>query len=178
MIAYRDDALAARVQLAGLEKDLSTHRNARKALSRYRNALMDELARLQHAIVWYTNGERYGFNDLKKRDDLSPAKRDDHPKKPAHEISAEIMALDAREVTERLASHLRELRKQDPEAERLSKHVEELQRECASVRSQVEAFAERHPNNPPPPEYRGSLAAILVPVAVTLGLLALGALIL
>ncbi len=175
---YRDDAFAARVQLAALERDLTNQRSARQTLSRYRNALMHELARLQHAVVWYANGERYGFNDLTKRDDLSPARRESTSIPGADQLNAELMGLDARAVTERLAAHLRTLAEKDPEAERLRQNVALLQEECARVRIEVEAYAARHPDHPPPPEYRGSIAAILVPVAVTLGLMVLGALIL
>ena len=130
---YRDDAFAARVQLAALEKDLTGKRTARQTLSRYRNALMNELARLQHAIVWYANGERYGFNELKKRDDLSPARRESTAVPGADQLNAEIMSLDARAVTERLAAHLRSLAQKDPEAERLRQNVALLQDECARV---------------------------------------------
>src|SRR5689334_15419157 len=78
-MAYRDDAAAARARLAALEIELAARRVARPTLTRYRNALRGELARLTHALVWYQNGERFGFNRFLVQDDLAPARPEPLP---------------------------------------------------------------------------------------------------
>src|SRR5258707_1386355 len=102
---YRDDQAAARARLAELERDLAERRAARPTLLRYREDLMLELSRLEHATVWYTNGERYGFNKLSSRDDLA---RSQPAPTPKPDLSA-VLQLDAKTVAARVAEILREL---------------------------------------------------------------------
>src|SRR5579885_3659205 len=105
---YRDDTAAARVHLTMLERQIAQKRSARATLRDYRNALVDELQRLEHAIVWYQNGEKWGFNEAQKRDDLS------RTRKPAaapdeDAIAARVFAMSQAQVALRTAEILREL---------------------------------------------------------------------
>ena len=131
---------------------------------------MLELSRLEHALVWYTNGERYGFNKLQSRDDLAPSQRAAAPKP---DLSA-VFQLDAKTVAARVAEILREMGQTDPKVEQLRLDIENLEAQCATARAQVEDFAAKYPDHPPPPEYRGTWAAVVVPVVIAVGLILLG----
>ena len=167
---YRDDTAAARLRLSMLERRLAHRRSARATLVGYRNALMDELGRLQHAIVWYENGERYGFNEVRARDDLSPARPLERAS--GDEVEAAVLALSRDGVATRTQEILAELAAADPRAEELRGQVRALETECERLRAEVAAWSARHPAHPPPPEYHGSPWTVAVPVAILLAILA------
>lgn len=162
---YRDDSAAARVHLAMLERQIAQQRSVRSTLTAYRNALVGELQRLEHALVWYINGEKYGFNQAKHKDDLRPVRRpDDRPSQDS--IAAAVFAMPREHVAARTAEILRELQLKDPGSEIQQKQVQALEHQCAELRLQVEEYARRHPDNPPPPEYKATFKAVFVPVAI------------
>jgi len=174
---YRDDTAAARVHLAMLERQIAHQRSVRSTLSAYRNALLVELSRLQHAMVWYVNGERYGFNEAARHDDLSPTKRPGG--RPTDDsIAAAVFQLSEDQVAARTSAILRELASKDPGSEEAQRQVRALEDECASLRRQVEEMARRHPDHPPPPEYKATIWTVLVPVGLVAAALAASLLIL
>jgi septal ring factor EnvC (AmiA/AmiB activator) len=160
---YRDDTAAARVHLAMLERQIAQQRSVSTTLKSYRNALVDELQRLEHAVIWYVNGEKYGFNDARRKDDLSPARRTDAV--PSQDsIAAAVFNLPHDQVATRTAEILRELAVKDPGSDQLQHQVRALETQCAELRRQVEELAARHPDHPPPPEYKASIWTVVVPV--------------
>jgi hypothetical protein len=162
---YRDDTAAARVHLAMLERQIAAQRSVRSTLNAYRNALVGELQRLEHALVWYINGEKYGFNEAARKDDLSPVRRpNDRPSEDS--IAAQVFAMAQDQVAARTAEILRELQVKDPGSDTLHHQVQALEHQCAELRRQVEELAAQHPDHPPPPEYKATLKTILVPIAI------------
>ena len=167
---YRDDTAASRARLVLLERELRTARSARATFERYRRALRDELARLRHAIVWYENGERFGFNRLRTRDDLSPSRKGDLRRQD--DLEAHVQAMSKELVAGRTAEILRELARRQPSDGGLSNEVQALEDECAALRIEVEAFARQYPEHPPPPEYRASPRLVLLLIGITFAALA------
>jgi phage shock protein A len=161
-MAYRDQDAAARAHLAALEQELIERRVSRIALTRYRDALRDEWARLAHAAIWYENGERYGFNRFAVRDDLSPAAPPALGLPSVANIAEHLATIEAERLQQRAEQVQRALGRADPGLERLRSEVEELRVRCAALRARVEAYAARWPDHPPPPEYKpGTALAIL-----------------
>jgi hypothetical protein len=66
---------------------------------------------------------------------------------------------------------LRQLARRDPRLDELRSQVLELETGNAALRTQVDAFARVHPDHPPPPEFRGTLWHVLVPVGVAVAAL-------
>ncbi len=161
-MSYRDEAAAARARLAQLELELAERHLSRKALARYRDALRDEWHRLAHAVVWYQNGERFGFNRLRERDDLSPAQAAPLGLPAPGQLAEAMGDLDARAAMARAQAVERALAQADPSLDSLRGEVERLRAGCAQLRAMVNAYQLRHPDHPPPPEYRaGKALAIL-----------------
>jgi len=161
-MSYRDEAAAARARLAALELELATRRLSRGMLSRYRDALRDEWQRLGHAVVWYQNGARFGFNKLRERDDLSPARAAPLGLPTPGQLAHALSDLDAKAAMERAQAVEHALATADPSLDALRAEVERLRAGCAELRAVVNAYALRYPDHPPPPEYRaGTALAIL-----------------
>ncbi len=157
-MAYRDETAAARAHLATLEHQLAARRAAARSLRGYRDALRDEARRLAHAVAWYHNGARHGFNRFVERDDLGSTSEELQappvevvPRPPTHAAT-----VDAREAVARAATLARELAFADSTLSPLRADVGRLRGRCDRLRTLVARFAERFPDHPPPPAYRPS----------------------
>lgn len=151
-MAYRD-AAAARVHLAELERKLVARESGRDALRRYRDALSTEAARLRHALTWYENGERFGFNRLPERDDLSAAAPEPGAAPSRDAFDRACAVLDDEAVRARTTAVLAALARRDRRLAWLDQAIARLEAERAELRPKVEAYAARYPDHPPPPEY-------------------------
>jgi hypothetical protein len=161
-MSYRDEAGAARARLAALELQLLQRKLSRPMLVKYRNALRDEWTRLGHALTWYVNGERYGFNQFRAREDLSPALAAPLGLPTVGKVADSLAGLDARDVMNRAQAVERALAEADPSLEELRGEVERLRAACTELRVQVEAYQQRYPDRPPPPEYKVGRALAIV----------------
>jgi hypothetical protein len=172
-MAYRDDAAAARARLVALELELAARKVARPTLERYRNALRGELQRLAHALVWYQNGERFGFNRFQVRDDLAPAQPEPLPLPGAEQMAEALATVEPAEAVARAQAVSRALEHADPALALLRGEVEGLREQCARLRAIVDAYAQRYPHHPPPPEYRPGLAWVAAVIGVSGGYIAM-----
>lgn len=168
-MAYRDEATAARARLAVLELELAERHTSRRTLYALRSAVRGELQRLSHALVWYTNGALYGFNDFRERDDLAPSLPEEGPAPDAGRITASLVGLDEREAMARAEALTRALAVGDPSLERLRADVERLRDQCAQLRSLVEQYAAKYPDHQPPPGYAPSRKLALTVIGASLG---------
>src|SRR5262245_22423025 len=123
-MVYRDPEAAARAHLAALEHELAERRVSRAVLTRYRDALRDEWSRLSHALVWYQNGERYGWNHFRTRDDLTPAAPASVGLPSVAQIADTLTATDGEELAQRAALVQRALALVDPSLIRVRIEVE------------------------------------------------------
>jgi hypothetical protein len=171
-MAYRDES-AARARLASLERELAERRHSRTTLQRYRNALILEVTRLRHAVVWYENGEKFGFNKLPRKDDLSPAEIVRPPVPGVEQFDRSLRALDEEALATRARDVMRELAVADPKLAWLQGDIESLREECTALRARVADYTARHPDHPPPPEYN-PVAVLAVGGMILLALTALG----
>jgi hypothetical protein len=163
MALYRDDRSARRAQLASLERAVEERASAHVTLRLYLRELLDEQRRLEHAIVWYENGHRYGFNRFKKRDRLDPATQPSPRLRGLEERIRALESVDDREIEARLLAATRRLAAADPVLVRLEEQASSLRAHNDRLRADVEAWAARYPDHPPPPEYdvgRGMVVAI------------------
>jgi hypothetical protein len=163
MALYRDDRSARRAQLATLERAVEERASAHLTLRRYLRELLEEQRRLEHAIVWYENGHRYGFNRFKKRDKLDPATQLSPRLRGLEERLRALDTVDDHEVDARLVAATRRLAAADPVLVRLEEQAAELRAHNDKLRADVEMWAARYPDHPPPPEYdvgRGMVVAI------------------
>ncbi len=173
-MAYRDDEAAARARVAALERAAAARRAEPKALARWVRALRDERARLRHAIVWYRNGERYGFQRAPLRDVLARAPEPRLALPPLEQLLVKLGSSTADELWQRERRLVRAA--ECPRSIVRARHRAALLRaECDALRARVEELAERHPANPPPPALSPIWGrAVAVTVVAGLGLFASG----
>src|SRR5262249_2556152 len=145
---------AALGRLAALEVELARRRQSSVALRRYRTALGEEVERLEHALQWYRNGERFGWNETDELDDLRPAELAPVRVPGAAQLMRSLAGLEPVEVVERAARVEEELDRGDWRMSRLRFQVDELRARAVALRAQVETYARRHPDHPPPPPVR------------------------
>jgi hypothetical protein len=153
-VSYRDDSVAALGRLAALEVELARRRQSLVALRRYRTALGEEVERLEHALTWYRNGERFGWNETDELDDLRPAELAPVRVPGAAQVMHSLAGLEPAVVTERAVRVEEELDRGDWRVARLRFDVDERRVRAMALRASVEAYARRHPDHPPPPPVR------------------------
>jgi hypothetical protein len=162
-MAYRDESVAARARLVALEHELYERREAGPQLSKYTRALRDERDRLRHAVVWYRNGERYGhFHATRARDDLARAEEPKATLPGLRELERALAGRDALELAARERQVTYALTALEPGLWRARVEIDRLRAECCELRTEVEAFAVRYPQNPPPPEWNPLWARAIV----------------
>jgi phage shock protein A len=172
-MTYRDELGAARALAAKLEREVMERSASLATLRRYRNALFLEVTKLRHALTWYENGVRYGFNKFEERDDLSPALHDP-PRVPGIEqLDRQLADLNADALAERTRELTRALGRGDPKVEWLREEIARLRAEILELRPKVEAYAARFPENSPPPEYNPLPVLVAGGAAVVAALLGL-----
>ncbi len=165
-MSYRDQLSAARALAAKLEREVMERTASVGTLRKYRNALFLEAAKLRHAVVWYENGELYGFNRFANKDDLSPT-QNNPPRVPGIEQLDRAMAsLDEQALRERTRELTHALDRRDPKVIWLEQEIERLRTEITELRQRVDAYATKYPENPPPPEYNPLPVLVVGGVAV------------
>ncbi len=165
-MSYRDQLAAARALAAKLERELLERSPSIGTLRKYRNALFLESAKLRHALIWYENGEQYGFNRFEKKDDLSPTQRDPAPLPGIEQLDRAMAGLDEQAIRERTRTLTGALDRRDPKVAWLEQEIERLRGEIAEMRPRVEAYAAKYPDHPPPPEYNPLPVLVVGGVAV------------
>jgi hypothetical protein len=150
-VTYRDERQAALSRLVALELELTARRSLSLALRRYREALAEERERLEHAVLWYRNGERFGWQRARGRDDLSPTEPPALRLPGAAHLARAYEPLDGNELVQRAAQVEAALARGDWQIGRLRFSCDELRSANLALRRAVQAYAARYPAHPPPP---------------------------
>ena len=129
----------------------------------FREELRVELRKLEHALAWYRNGERYGWQRTREQDDLSPATAPEIRLPSPAQLESVYRSLDVDAIAARTAQVEDALSEGDWRVRRLRWETEELRARCLVVRQEVEGYAWLYPDHPPPPAIdEGAMLAVAV----------------